>query len=145
MKTECKIVVKNLMSMFKELAETNRKQQEEINQLKKNSSTPAAAVNNAKFDTYADCVNNKKQEHLVIVKNKSTERIDLRKVLYSSLKGKENEVDLSHKIKVNKRRLIVNASNEKQQHLIIDQLKKNVDVEAFKPTKRIPSLYVKNI
>ena len=101
------------MSMFKELAETNRKQQEEINQLKKNSSTPTAAVNNAKFDTYADCVNNKKQEHLVIVKNKSTERIDLRKVLYSSIKGKENEVDLSHKIKVNKRRLIVNASNEK--------------------------------
>lgn len=97
-----------------------------------------------KFESFADCVNNKKKENVLIIKKMKEDDLDMKKEFLSKLDRIKKDV-LVERIKVNKHNMIVNVRDEHQQNLIVNELKDNVNIKCEKPKKKIPMIMIKEI
>lgn len=135
-----KLIVKNMHHVLKDTLK-------QLDQLKKERESfptlqQAAQLNPNTRINYAATLK-PKPEYPIIIKNATTSEIDLKKSLYKKLKS-NNEVKIK-KMKVNKKRMIVQVESSAQQDAVIELMKNNTQVEAYKPRKKVPSVFVKEI
>lgn len=150
-KKENRIIVKSMLDTIADLIKDCKKKNSELKKLSEenlaNKSPPVImnSYSNDKFSSYADCLSNKKKEHLIIIKKKNEhDGSILKDKVYEQLVPIKKDIEFK-KIKDKKFTLILDAKNTDQQDLIINKLKDCSAVVCSKPRRLIPSILIKDI
>ena len=159
MSTEMKKIVKQMSEYYKAsvneingLRATMKQQEEQIERLQKENNdlksnpVPAHASNSP---TYAQATKNKQEQFVVVVKPREKAKpgenqINLKRELFAKLRPVERDVDIINSREKNGS-LVVFVKNKEQQEIVNKQLENNPKVESSLPTKRIPSIIIKEV
>lgn len=139
-----KHIVKSMHSLLKHVMNERSKLLEEMEILKSKSKQFNNDSAPLKYNSYSECVKNQVKEYTVIVRNECKDQINIQKVLYKNLKEKKRQISIKS-IRQNNKRLIINTKSEAEQNLIIEKMKDVPNLKTFKPNKKIPSLFIKEI
>jgi hypothetical protein len=144
-KKEHRILIKSMIETIKMLNKNINDREQQINRLKRDSQEiDNCRVNEEKYGSYADCVNNKSKENLVIIKKDGLSEMNLKNEVFRKLDKVKREIVI-RKIRENKNNLIIDVSSEIDQQKIIEELRNETEFECRKPRKMIPSILIKEI
>lgn len=146
-KLNVKFTFLNLLSRFKKLTKDYndlKKKQESIDNEYPtiNQQSNLFNNNNNKYNNYADCLQNKKIEHIVIIKKKDkSNNFELKKKVFDKLNIIKKNIEVKP-ILTKDNIMKLNAKDEQQQNLIIDQFKDSNELIVNKPKKINTSCFI---
>lgn len=158
---ELRKIVKQMVKFYKKNSEENREMKNSLSQLE--TINEQLKVSNEKLtqensdlrrpaipphtprSSYANIVRNKKEEYVVLIKNKTEDKeINLQRELFKKLKSIENRVDIIDTKRKNDT-LVVSVRNKEQQNLVCEKLNDDDIIECNSPEKRIPTIKIKEV
>lgn len=161
MSAEMKKIVKQMSEYYKastaennQLRATLKQREERVQNLEKEISElrnpiPAIAPGQRTGSSYASIVSGSREQFAVLVKPKEKPKqgeqpIDLKRELITKLKPVERQVDIINSRSKNGT-LVVYVKNKEQQELVNQHLVNDLKMESSLPTKRIPSIMIKEV
>lgn len=153
-KTNVKIVYNEMMKTINFLINKNKQLEAKLQEAtakveessKKLNQLPSNIIQpNSAYSSYSNALQNKPKEHIVIIRKKDeNSQIDLAKEANKKLMQLKREIEVKS-IKSNKYSVIVTTKEEQQVPLIINSIEKSTTLQARKPSKKIPTILIKEI
>lgn len=149
---ELKKLVKNMLFQLKtakkeckQLKEEKASNERIIQELQEDQRNKETTPIYSSGRSYAEVTMNKKEEHVIIIKSKTTNNnTDLRTEFLRKIKPIEKEIAITDQRKKGDK-LVVKVKDKQQQHLICSSLENDLNIEATQPSKRIPTIKIKEV
>ena len=130
---ELRFLIRHMFKTAKQLHNKNRELQESIDKSNNNAMLSNNQNTNNK-PSYSEVLKIKRPQHILIIKDTSNSKINLRKKLIEKLKSEESNIDIID-IKNRNEMLIVELKDEDQIKIVCNKFKTDSNIKCILPSK----------